>query len=148
MYFFGFPIHPVMFWNNLDFQGVAHLAHPQSIVWKRTIFCHPSTITVSHTTFWGHAVEARGYKPESRGFDSRRGHWSFLINLILPAAIWLSLWMKWVQGILPGCKGRPTNKADNFTAVSWCLENIGAPTCHNHTHLDGLTHGSLYMLLP
>jgi hypothetical protein len=40
----------------------------------------------------GHAVaqlvEALRYKPECRGFDSRWCHWNFLIDLILPAALW------------------------------------------------------------
>jgi len=32
--------------------------------------------------------EALHYKPEGRGFDSRRCHWKFFIGIILPAALW------------------------------------------------------------
>ena len=36
-------------------------------------------------------VEALGYKPEGRGFDSRWCHWNFLYDMIyLLTAIWLS----------------------------------------------------------
>jgi hypothetical protein len=41
-------------------------------------------------TSWGHAVaqlvEALCYKPEGRGFDSRRGHWTYAIYVTLPTA--------------------------------------------------------------
>jgi len=33
-------------------------------------------------------VEALRYKPEGRGFNSRWCHWNFLIDIILPAALW------------------------------------------------------------
>ena len=33
-------------------------------------------------------AEALRYKPEGRGFDSRWCHWSFFIDIILPAALW------------------------------------------------------------
>jgi len=33
-------------------------------------------------------VEALRYKPEGRGFDSRWCHWIFLIDIILPPALW------------------------------------------------------------
>jgi hypothetical protein len=34
------------------------------------------------------AVGTLCYKPEGRGFDSGSCHWIFLIDLILPAALW------------------------------------------------------------
>jgi hypothetical protein len=34
-------------------------------------------------------VEALRYKPEGFGFDSRCCHWSFFIDIILLAALWL-----------------------------------------------------------
>jgi len=43
-------------------------------------------------SYRGHAVaqlvKALRYKPEGRGFDSRRCHWNFFIDIILPAALW------------------------------------------------------------
>ena len=40
----------------------------------------------------GHAVaqlvEALRYKSENRGFDSRWCHWNFVIDIILPVAVW------------------------------------------------------------
>jgi hypothetical protein len=43
---------------------------------------------------------------------------------------------------LPGGKGRPARKADNF-AISRadCLENVGASTSHNPMGLYGLLEG-------
>jgi hypothetical protein len=33
-------------------------------------------------------IEALCYKPEGYGFDSRCGHWTFSIDLILPVSLW------------------------------------------------------------
>jgi len=35
-----------------------------------------------------HLVEALRYKPEGRGCDSLWCHWKFVIDIILPAALW------------------------------------------------------------
>jgi hypothetical protein len=42
---------------------------------------------------------------------------------------------------LPGGKGRPARKADNFTAVSDCLENVGASMSYSPIGLHGLLQG-------
>jgi hypothetical protein len=44
---------------------------------------------------------------------------------------------------LPGGKGRPACKADNFTAI--CLENVGASMSLNPIGLYGLFQGQLYL---
>ena len=57
------------------------------------IFYHRpcAKIEIPPQLFMGHTVvqliEALRYKPEGRSFDSRR-HWSFFIDIILPAALW------------------------------------------------------------
>jgi hypothetical protein len=42
--------------------------------------------------YWGQAVaqlvEALGYNPDGRGFDSQWCHWNFFIYIIFPAALW------------------------------------------------------------
>jgi hypothetical protein len=54
----------------------------------------PSQINVLlYATEWGtllvaQLVDALGYKPEGRGFDSRLYHWIFFIDINLPAALW------------------------------------------------------------
>ena len=49
-------------------------------------------LQLSHLNKMGHAVahlvEALHYKPEVRGSDSRRRHWNFFNDIILPAALW------------------------------------------------------------
>jgi hypothetical protein len=60
------------------------------------LFCERHTRGVKYNPhsfkILGHAVaqlvQSRRYKPEGRGFDSRRCHWNFFIDIILPVALW------------------------------------------------------------
>jgi hypothetical protein len=45
-------------------------------------------------------VEALHYKPEGHGFDSRWVHWNFILDFILPAALWFSGRLS--PGMFPG----------------------------------------------
>jgi hypothetical protein len=47
---------------------------------------------------------------------------------------------------LPGGKGRPARKADNFSAICDCMQNVGVSTSHNPMGLHGLLQGQLYLL--
>jgi hypothetical protein len=71
-------------------------------------------------------IEALRYKLEGRGFDFRWNHWNFLVTT-LPVALWpwgrLSLWQKWVPGILPGGKdGRCVGLTTLPPSCPDCLE--------------------------
>jgi hypothetical protein len=73
---------------------------------------HVATIRRTTDAYCGHAlaqlVATQRYKSEGRGFDSRSCR-NFFIDIILPVAlwlwVWLSLWQKWVPGIYPEGKG-------------------------------------------
>jgi hypothetical protein len=65
-------------------------------------------------------IETLCYKPEGRGFDSRRGHWIF--NSPNPSSRTMALGStqpltEMSTKNLPGGKGRPARKADNLTAI-------------------------------
>jgi hypothetical protein len=69
----------------------------------------------------GHAVAvALRYKPESRGFDSRLGHWISQLTCLSSSTMALGLTQPLTEMStrnLPGGKGRPTREADNLTAI-------------------------------
>jgi hypothetical protein len=97
-------------------------------------------------------VKAVCYKPEGRGFETRRGEWFFLIYLIFPAALGPGVYsasnrnqyQKQIKKLFWGEECGRCVRQHHRHLWEDCLDNVGPLTSHNSVGLHCLLQRQLY----